>query len=203
MMSEKVKRFGDRVTRRDNIASSDLAQQKRLERSVSNFNQGLWERHRYDVVCKGNLAKFSIPPFRRQLVDTGDKFLAEASPHDLVWGIGFKAADWQALRPPQWRGLNLLGDILMAIRRQLDRPLPPCRSTRVSPSDNGIHETSATMAPPTGASVLDQLLHPFLAEKPPACALVSPLHPDLTPLTPYRPLYRTWTWPLERLCHHR
>ena len=101
MMSEKAKLFGDTATRRDIIASSDPAQQKRLGRSVSNFNQGLWERHRYDIVYKGDLAKFSTPPFRQQLPDTGDKFLAEASPHDLVRDIDFRAADWQALRPQQ------------------------------------------------------------------------------------------------------
>ena len=117
MMSEKANRCGDTATRLDIIASSDSAQQKRLGRFVSNFNQGLWERHRYDVVCKDNLAKFSTTPFRRQQLDTGDMFLAEASSHDLVWGIASRAADWQALQPQQWRGLNLLGDILMKIRR--------------------------------------------------------------------------------------
>ena len=93
MMSEKAKIFGDTATRRGIIVSSDPAQQKRLGRSVSNFNQGLWERHRYNIVYKGSLSKFSPPPFRQQLLDTGDKFLAKASPYDLVWGIGFRAAD--------------------------------------------------------------------------------------------------------------
>ena len=31
-----------------------------------------------------------------------------------------RADDWQALRPQQWRGLNLLGDIFMKIRCQLN-----------------------------------------------------------------------------------
>ena len=34
------------------------------------------------------------------------------------------AAEWQALRPQQWRRLNRSGDILMKIGRQLD-PHPP------------------------------------------------------------------------------
>ena len=70
MMSEKAKRFGDTATSRDIVSSSDPAQQKRLGRSVSNFNQGLWVRPRYDIVYKGNLAKCSTPPFRQQLLDT-------------------------------------------------------------------------------------------------------------------------------------
>ena len=84
MMSEKVKLFSDTATRRDIIAASDPAQHKRLVRSVSNFNRGLWERHRYDILYKGSLAEFSTPLFHQKLLETGDMFLAVASPHDLV-----------------------------------------------------------------------------------------------------------------------
>ena len=87
MMSEKPKRFGDTATRRNIMASSDLARQKHLGRSVSNFNQDLWERHRWDVVFNCNLAKFSVPPLLEQLIGTDDKILAEASPHDLIWAL--------------------------------------------------------------------------------------------------------------------
>ena len=99
MMLDKAKLFGDIATCRDIIAFSDPTKQKRVGRSVSKLYQGLWERHRYDIVYKGNFAKSSTPPFRQQLMETGDKFRAEASPDDLVWGVGFTDADWQALRP--------------------------------------------------------------------------------------------------------
>ena len=99
MMSEKAKLFGDTITRRDIMASSDPAHQKHLGRSVFKFNYELWERHRYDIVLKGNLAKFSAPPLLQQLLDTGDKFLDEASPYDLVWGIDFSADDMRAFCP--------------------------------------------------------------------------------------------------------
>ena len=82
MMSEKANLFGDTVTRRN--ISLDPAQQKRLGSPVSNFNQEIWECHRYAIVFKGNLAKVSPFPLLQQLLDTGDKFLDEASPHDLV-----------------------------------------------------------------------------------------------------------------------
>ena len=86
MMSKKAKLFGDTATRRNIIASSDPARQKHLGRSVSNVNQHLWKRHRWDIV-NGNLAKFSVPPLLQQLIGTGDKILAEASPHDLIWAL--------------------------------------------------------------------------------------------------------------------
>ena len=88
MMLEKVKCFVDTATRLKIMSSPNSAQPKRLGRSVSNFNQGIWVQHRYDIVLKGNLAKFSAPPILQQFVDTGDNFLAETSPYDFVWGIG-------------------------------------------------------------------------------------------------------------------
>ncbi|MEP2260958.1 MAG: NADAR family protein, partial [Paracoccaceae bacterium] len=97
------------------MSSPNPAQQKHLGRSVSTFSQELWAQHRYEINFKGNLAKFSAPPLLQQLVDTGDKFLAEASPYDLVWGIGFRSDDARALQPLPWPGLNLLGDNLMKI----------------------------------------------------------------------------------------
>jgi predicted NAD-dependent protein-ADP-ribosyltransferase YbiA (DUF1768 family) len=45
--------------------------------------------------------------------------LVEAGPYDTVWGIGLSAAQPEARRPSQWRGLNLLGFALMDVRRDL------------------------------------------------------------------------------------
>lgn len=45
--------------------------------------------------------------------------LVEASPLDRVWGIGLRADDPRAGDPAQWRGLNLLGFALGAVRNVL------------------------------------------------------------------------------------
>ena len=82
------------------MASSNPARQKHLGRLISNFNQKLWVLHRWDIVFNGSLTKFSFPLLLQQLVGTGDKILAEASPHDLISGIGFRAEDMRAFRPP-------------------------------------------------------------------------------------------------------
>ena len=58
-------------------------------------------------------------------------------------------------------------------------PPPPPRHTRVSRSDNGIHEINATTAPPAGTSSLDQLLPPFLPEATPPCTLTSAISPGV------------------------
>ena len=174
-MSEKVKIFDDPATRRDIIASSDPAHQKRLGRSVSQLQPSLLGRHLDDIVYQGNLDKVSTPLFCQQLLETRDKFLAEASTHDLVWVIGFRAAGWQALRPQQWRELHLLDELPMT---SLTTTPSQCRPTRVLLSNDGIQEICVTMAPPTGTAALDQPI-PFSFQQQLRHVLWSlPLHPD-------------------------
>ena len=45
--------------------------------------------------------------------------MAEASPLDLVWGIGLRADDPRAKDTRQWRGKNLLGEVLSAVREEI------------------------------------------------------------------------------------
>ena len=53
------------------------------------------------------------------LVHTGERRLAEASPHDKMWGIGLSACDYRASSPSTWRGSNLFGQALEHVRETL------------------------------------------------------------------------------------
>ena len=46
-----------------------------------------------------------------------DAILAEASPKDSIWGIGLDASAASEMDPSEWPGQNLLGKILMELRR--------------------------------------------------------------------------------------
>lgn len=93
---------------------------KALGRQVTGFNGIQWDQHKEQIVFQGNLAKFSQhPELAKQLLATGDKILVEASPYDRVWGIGLAQEDPRCQDPAQWRGLNLLGKALMAVRQRL------------------------------------------------------------------------------------
>ena len=66
------------------------------------------------------MAKFGQhQQLREFLIGTGSRVIVEASPRDLVWGIGLAAADERAGSPEHWPGLNLLGFALMEVRRRL------------------------------------------------------------------------------------
>ncbi|SHE75766.1 NADAR family protein [Streptoalloteichus hindustanus] len=120
MMARKAALFGDERAAERIVAAEHPAQAKEIGRLVRGFDEELWAAHRFGIVVDGNLAKFGQnPELRAYLLGTGDRVLVEASPLDRVWGIGLAADDERANRPEAWRGPNLLGFALMAVRAQL------------------------------------------------------------------------------------
>jgi ribA/ribD-fused uncharacterized protein len=117
MMWRKAVLFDDQETAARVLAAEDPRQAKDLGRQVRNFDQATWAAERYGIVVDGNTRKFSAhEPMRSFLVGTGDRVLVEASPLDRVWGIGLREDDPHAADPARWRGLNLLGFALCAVR---------------------------------------------------------------------------------------
>ena len=110
MMASKARLFGDDTALSAILASDDPREQKRLGRQVRHFDHDLWQTECENIVLHGNLAKFSQnEEMRLALIRTGDRRLAEASPHDNLWGIGLSVCDPRASSPEFWCGQNLLG----------------------------------------------------------------------------------------------
>ncbi|GGK66554.1 hypothetical protein GCM10010126_27390 [Planomonospora parontospora] len=120
MMAGKARLFGDGETAAEIVAAGHPKQAKDLGRRVRGFDERAWEAARFDLVVRGNLAKFDQhPELAEFLLGTGERVLVEASPLDRVWGIGLAADDERAGLPGSWRGLNLLGFALMEVRQAL------------------------------------------------------------------------------------
>ena len=120
MMAEKARLFEDLETRGRVLSCRTAADAKKLGRTVKGFDDHLWEAARFEVVVRANLAKFSQNSSLQDfLLGTGHRVLVEASPVDVIWGIGLAANDPMALNPRQWKGLNLLGFALMEVRAKL------------------------------------------------------------------------------------
>ena len=93
---------------------------KELGRQVNNFDEGLWSKHKERIVIQGNILKYSQNvKLRDYLCSTKDKILVEASPYDKIWGVGLKKESANISTPQKWKGLNLLGFILMDVRDRL------------------------------------------------------------------------------------
>jgi ribA/ribD-fused uncharacterized protein len=106
------------------LDSSDPKKIKQLGRQVKGFTQSKWDEVKYRIMYDANLHKFTENhDLEQKLLDTGDKYLVEASPTDKVWGIGMRKTDPDFLDQSKWKGTNLLGKVLMEVRKYLqDNP---------------------------------------------------------------------------------
>ncbi|UGO47941.1 NADAR family protein [Bacillus phage vB_BanS_MrDarsey] len=83
------------------------------------FVESVWKVNRERIYREVLLDKFSLPELKKHILSTGDKILVEASPSDKIWGIGLHENHRDATNPRKWRGLNLLGKVLMQVRTEL------------------------------------------------------------------------------------
>ncbi len=80
----------------------------------------MWRKHREAIVLVGSRAKYQQnPTLLAALLATSGTTLVEASPFDRVWGIGLGVNNPKALDRKNWRGQNLLGQILTTLRDEL------------------------------------------------------------------------------------
>ena len=120
MMYQKALYFHDDAVAAQILSTTDVAEIKALGRSVSNYDESLWNGVRQIVVFEGLLAKFSQnEDLKEQLKATGNAVLAECAVKDRIWGIGLSMKDPDRLNKAKWNGQNLLGYALMMVRERL------------------------------------------------------------------------------------
>ncbi|QJB31362.1 NADAR family protein [Chitinophaga oryzae] len=120
MMAGKARLFNDEAVLQRILKARTPAEAKKLGRQVRLFDPAVWDEHKSNIVIAGNLLKFSQhPDLKEFLINTKDRVLVEASPVDTIWGIGMKSDHEHVENPLRWRGQNLLGYALMAVRDKL------------------------------------------------------------------------------------
>jgi ribA/ribD-fused uncharacterized protein len=120
MMAEKARLFGDELALAKVMRSRFPVEVKRFGREIAAFDEASWAEHRFEIVVRGNLAKFTQnPELGDYLRATGDHVIVEASPADAIWGIGLAVEHPWIASPKLWPGLNLLGFALMEVREQI------------------------------------------------------------------------------------
>ncbi|SDI83509.1 hypothetical protein SAMN05421846_1155 [Chryseobacterium taeanense] len=120
MMAEKARLFNDVEVFEKILKAETPNNAKSLGRKVKNFDMEIWNQHKYEIVKKGNFLKFSQnEELKEFLLSTDNKIIVEASPYDVIWGIGLLETDSDAQNPLLWKGENLLGFALMEIRDEL------------------------------------------------------------------------------------
>ena len=103
MMASRARLSGDDTALSTILATKDPRELKYLGRHVCIFDPELWRSECERIVLHGNLAKFpQNEEMRLVLIQTGDRRLAEVSPHDTLWGIGLSTRDPRASPPDSW-----------------------------------------------------------------------------------------------------
>lgn len=124
MMAKKALLFEDMRCYLGIMSADSPEDCKNIGRMVGNFDSIAWAKCSEEVVFNANLAKFSQhPQLKKALLATGSAILAEASPYDQIWGIGFSADDAESKKPEKWTGQNKLGNVLMRVRETLRKTM--------------------------------------------------------------------------------
>lgn len=118
MMASKAHLFEDQSTFAKIMKTDDPKKMKALGRTITGFDQNVWDQYKEDIVFNGTMAKFAEPVMRKKLLDTNDLILVEAAPWDSIWGVGIDAATCKKYIDSgiPFPGLNLLGQALMRAR---------------------------------------------------------------------------------------
>ena len=121
MMSKKAELFVDRKAQLKIMAYSDPRMQKAIGKTVKGFVVDQWNAVAKDIVFRGNMAKFTQnSDLKGYMLATGDQEIVEASPQDVIWGIGLSADDPDAHDKTKWKGTNWLGEVLMDVRDSIN-----------------------------------------------------------------------------------
>lgn len=107
----------------DNDAALSVLETKResRQRDIANnseaFLETVWKGERQIVVIKGLLAQFrQNPEIKEKLLSTGDAYLVSCSHMDVIYSCGYRIDEEKHLDASKWRGRNVLGFALMAVR---------------------------------------------------------------------------------------
>lgn len=99
---------------------------KKKGREVSNYDDKVWASKRANIAFRGILEKFSQNlDIKQIMLDTKDAYFVEASPTDGIWGIKMSAEAAKKVPPSLWKGLNLLGSVLDAVKARLIKESTP------------------------------------------------------------------------------
>ncbi|KAK7892223.1 hypothetical protein LTR67_007319 [Exophiala xenobiotica] len=118
IMYRKALVMGDTLTANKIASAATPKEAGRLGREVKTYDGDKWNQAVDEVAETCNYLKCSqVEECRQALLGSGDRILAEASPVDRNWGIGFRG-DEAENKVDEW-GRNILGKALMKVRDRL------------------------------------------------------------------------------------
>lgn len=118
-MVNKASAFGDIEILEKILNTKTPREAKILGRQIQGFDWPIWSVVRQTCMIDSVVRKFAGTELESKLIDTGDKYLIEASPTDKVWGVGMSSDNPDIYDTSKWLGLNELGHVLMTVRHAI------------------------------------------------------------------------------------
>lgn len=113
MMAEKARLFGDSVAEAAILATDSPREQKRR---VRGYDESQWVAVRRAVVLRATLKKYRQNPELKAKLLIEEGTFVETNPMDPIWGIGMSMDEAGVEDPINWRGQNLLGQVITEAR---------------------------------------------------------------------------------------
>ena len=109
----------DKQLAEKSMATNDPYELVALHKQVPNYVREKWEPEGERILYLANMAKYTQNAAAREaLLNTHDNIIGEAS-YSTTWGIGSALHDVRSTDSRNWRGRNIMGNILMNIRSVL------------------------------------------------------------------------------------
>jgi len=112
MMAKKAELFNDKISYQKIMKAKTPKEQQNLGRKVNGFNEDIWDANKQIILYKFEQNKDLLDI----LLSTKGTILVEASPYDKIWGVGLSDSVSLILDKENWKGKNLLGYTLTALR---------------------------------------------------------------------------------------
>ena len=108
----------------ENTASAILRlgtpkQAKGLSYQIKDYDETLWKSVAKQTMYNACIKKFQQNPDLREKLKKTSGILAEANPKDNFFSCGLSLQDPNLEMRTKWKGLNILGDILVKVRESL------------------------------------------------------------------------------------
>ena len=114
---KKAEMFEDEEAMTKIMRAKDPVEQKNI--TVKGFKKETWRKNCRKIMKEGRSRKYrQHPDLAKALLDTKNKLIVEANPHDHYWGIGLSFNDKKINQMHLW-GKNVLGEILMELRTEM------------------------------------------------------------------------------------
>ena len=117
IVTKKAELFTDQKVVVEVALENNPFRQKQIGKKVENFDRARWETDVPSLILPGLIAKFQQNELcKKVLMESHNKRIVEANPHDKFFGAGISLRDNNIWNPDKLVGRNEMGKLLVKVR---------------------------------------------------------------------------------------